>query len=125
MSRVEKVAQAIKREISNIIHDELKDPRIGFVTITGVDLTKDLRIAKIYYSVLGDVNEKDKTSAALKNAKGFMRRLLGQRLELRYAPEINFKEDRSIEYSLHIERELDKLKECHESKKSNRRDKQK
>lgn len=110
MGRVERVTQAIKRELSNIIHDELKDPRIGFVTLTRVELTKDLRIAKIYYSVLGSDKEKKNSSIALESAKGFMRRLIGERIDLRFIPELIFKEDRSIEYSIYIEQELEKLK---------------
>ena len=110
MSRVERVTQAIKRELSNIIHDELKDPRIGFVTLTRVELTRDLRIAKIYYSVLGSDKEKKNSSIALESAKGFMRRLIGERIDLRFVPELIFKEDKSIEYSIYIEQELEKLK---------------
>lgn len=123
MSRLEKVKQAIKKEISNIIHGELKDPRIGFVTVTRVELTKDLRFAKIYYSVLGSSVEKEKAGLAIENAKGFIRRLISQNIDLRFTPELIFKEDRSMEYSIRIQEELEKLKQTHEFKKSNRRNK--
>ena len=125
MSRVEKVAQALKREISNIIHDEIKDPRLGFITVIRVELTRDLRFAKVYYSILGSQKERDDTMAALESAKGFIRRLIGQRIELRFTPEIDFREDRSFEYSFRIEEELSKLKESDGPKRNNRGDKKK
>lgn len=109
--RQEKVSTALKREISNIIHEELKDQRIGFVTIMRVDLTKDLRSARVYFSVLGEEKQRIATQKALENAKGFMRRLIAQKLNLRFAPEIIFKLDKSCEYSIRIQQELDKIKE--------------
>jgi ribosome-binding factor A len=118
MGRVERVTQTIKRELSNIIHDELKDPRVGFVTLTRVEVTKDLRIAKVYYSVLGNDKEKKNSVIALESAKGFMRRLIGERIDLKFVPELIFKEDRSIEYSIFIEQELEKLKNQNEHKKN-------
>src|SRR3989338_1361274 len=107
MSRHQKVAQAIKEEVSIIVHDELKDPRIGFITITEVELTQDKRYAKIFYSVLGSDLEYKKTKEALDSALGFIRRLIAQRIRLRFAPEIVFKEDRSSEYSFKIQEVLD------------------
>ncbi len=123
MSRVEKVTQALKKEISNIIHEELKDPRVGFVTVTRLEMSRDLRWARIYYSVLGDSGEKENTKVALENASGFIRKQIGQRLKLRLVPEIVFKEDKSIEYSIHLQEEIDKLKKSYESKKGHRTDK--
>jgi len=70
MLRHERVEEAIKREVSLIIHDEIKDPRIGFVTITRVELSKDLRNAKIFYSVLGKEDDYEKTRLALDSALG-------------------------------------------------------
>ena len=125
MSRRDRVATALQREVSNIIHDELKDPRIGFITITRVDLTGDLRLAKIYYSVLGNADDKKNTNLVLKSANGFIRRGLAQRLNLRFAPEIVFKEDNSCEYSIQIEEILKELREGDGPKKSNRRTKKK
>lgn len=109
--RHQKVAAVLKREISNIVHDELKDSRLGFVTVMRVDLTDDLRYAKIYFSVLGKEKEQKDTKKALESAKPFIRYLIGRRLKLRFVPEIAFKLDRSIEYSIKIEQELDKIKE--------------
>jgi len=120
MSRHQKVAQAIKEEVSIIVHDELKDPRIGFITITEVELTQDKRYAKIFYSVLGSDLEYKKTKEALDSALGFIRRLIAQRIRLRFAPEIVFKEDRSSEYSFKIQEVLDEIKQLDEPKKSSR-----
>lgn len=110
MSRHERVEEAIKKEVSIIIHDKLKDPRVGFVTITKVDLSKDLRNAMIFYSVLGKEEEHKKTKLALDSALGYIRSLVAARLNMRFAPELMFKEDRSTEYSVKIEELLNKIK---------------
>lgn len=125
MLRHDKVTRAIKKEISNIIHDELKDPRLGFVTITRVEMTADLRYAKVFFSVLGKEEERKKTKAALDSALGYIRRLIAQRIRLRFAPEIMFREDRSIEYSIQIEKLLNELGVSDESEKGNRQHKKK
>lgn len=114
MARFEKVSEALKREIGSIIHDELKDPRLGFVTITGVEMTKDLRYAKVFFSVLGKDQEYKKTKEALDSALGFIRRLIAQRIRLRLTPEIIFQEDRSAEYSIKIQEVLDEIKGLNE-----------
>lgn len=120
MSRHDKVSEALKREIGNIIHDELKDPRLGFITVTRVELTQDLRYAKVFFSVLGKEEEYKKTKAALDSALGFIRRLIAQRIRLRFVPEISFKEDRSAEYSIRIQEALDEVKKLNEPEKSSR-----
>jgi len=125
MARFEKVAETLKKEISNIIHDELKDPRLGFVTITRVELTKDLRYAKVFFSVLGKEDEHERTKAALDSALGFIRRLIAQRVKLQFVPEIVFKEDRSGEYSTRIEEILQEIKKDNGPKKDNRLHKKK
>lgn len=125
MPRSDKVAQVIKREVSIIIHEELKDPRLGFVTITRVDLTPDLRFAKIFFSVLGSEEEYKKTKKALASALGFIRRLIAQRINLRFAPEIMFQEDRSAEYSVRIQELLDEIKQKDEPKQKRRLHKKK
>ncbi len=117
MSRQDKVQEAIKREVSGILQSELKDPRLGFVTITKVEMTRDLRYAKIYFSVLGDEKQHKKTRDALESALGFIRRLIAQRIRLRFAPEIMFREDRSTEYSVRIQEVLNKIKENDEPEK--------
>jgi len=94
--RPERLAEAIKKEVSELLREELKDPRIGFVTITSVEVSKDLRCANIYASVLGDSKDQKATIEALQKAQGFVRGELGRRIRLRYTPEITFKLDQSI-----------------------------
>lgn len=110
-SRSERVAQLIKKEISQIIHDELKDPRIGFITITGIELSPDCQHAKVYFSTLGNDADNEKALQGLQSATGFIKKLIGDRVTLRYIPEIVFKLDKTIGYSIHISEMLDKLKE--------------
>lgn len=114
--RAQKVAQLFKKEVSKIIHEELHDPRIGFITITHVEITDDLRFARIYYSILGSDNDRTEASKALKSSEGFIRRLIGQRIRLRFVPEIRFMLDSSAEYSIHIQKILDELKKNRDEK---------
>lgn len=125
MSRAERVAQALKKEVGSIIHDELKDPRIGFVTVTRVELTQDLQYAKIFFSVLGTEKEQLDSKQALESAVGFIKRQIGRRIKLRLVPEIRFIQDKSGEYSIHIQQELDKIKELNEPRKGRRTNKKK
>lgn len=94
--RPERLAEAIKKEISELLREELKDPRIGFVTITAVEVSKDLRYANIFASVFGEPSDQKATIEALQKAQGFIRGELGKRIRLRYTPEITFKLDLSI-----------------------------
>lgn len=107
--RTGRVSEQIKKEISLLIQTELKDPRIGFVTVTGVDLTNDLSQAKIYLSVLGDEEQKNNSLKALDKANGFLRSELGKRIKLRHVPELIFKIDESIEYGSRIEKLLTEI----------------
>jgi ribosome-binding factor A len=103
MKRTDRIAGEMKKEISDIIRTGIKDPRLPeLVSVTGVRVTNDLRYAKVYISVFG--NEEKKTDAinALKHAAGFVRRELGQRIKLRYTPELIFIPDDSIEQGIHI-----------------------
>lgn len=118
--RVQRVAEEIKKEIGRIIHDELNDPRIGFVTITKVDLSRDCRFAKVYFSLLGSKKQLRDTQVGLARSGGFIRKLLAQRVKLRYTPEIVFKLDEGIEYSIHISEVIEKLKEKDESNERNK-----
>lgn len=113
--RVSRVAESIKKEMSQILQQELKDPRIGFVTVTGVDLTNDLSQATVYLSVLGDDVQKASTLAALGRGSGFIRSELGRRIQLRHVPELIFKFDSSIEYGSRIEQLLDELNQGREN----------
>ena len=109
--RVEKVQELMKQEISDIIFNELKDPRIGFVTITSVACTEDLREAKIYVSVMGDEKKARDTLNGLNSSLGFVRREIGKRIRLRFTPEISFALDTSLNYSDHIQRLLNEIHE--------------
>src|SRR5689334_17229848 len=91
------VADAIQRHMSDLIQRELKDPRIGFATVTRVEVSHDLKYARIYISVLGSPEEQKATMQALERGKGFIRREIGQRLDLRSVPEIQFRLDTSAE----------------------------
>ncbi len=124
MSRVDKITHEIKKEISTIIHSELNDPRLGLVTITAVEMSPDLRVAKVSFSVLGKEEEYKKTKEALDSSRGFIRRLIAQRIRLRFAPEFIFKADKSIEYSVRVEKILNDMKEKDEHKKDNRTNKE-
>ena len=108
--RVQRVAEEIKQEIGKIIHDELKDPRIGFVTVTKVALSRDLRYASVYFSLLGTKKELRDTQVGLARSAGFIRKLLGRRIKLRYTPQVTFRLDESVEYSIRISEVLEKIK---------------
>lgn len=108
--RLSRISETIRQEISELIQKEVKDPRVGFITITGVKVTADLRFADIYFSVLGSDKSKKSTQIGLKNASGFLRKAIGQRLRMRFVPEIRFRFDRSIEYSTQIDTVLAKIK---------------
>ena len=101
-TRQEKVEELLKVEISDIIRRELKDPRIGFVTITDAEVSKDLRHAKVYISVMGDEKAKEESLSVLQHAAGFIRGEFGRRAFLRVIPEIEFKMDTSIEQGARI-----------------------
>ena len=109
--RIEKVQELMKQEISQIILQELKDPRIGFVTVTSVACTEDLREAKIYISVMGDEKKARDTLHGLESSLGFVRREIGKRIRLRFTPEISFALDTSLNYSDHIQRLLNEIHE--------------
>lgn len=81
---------------------ELKDPRIGFVTITKVGVSEDCRSAKVYFSMMGTPSERERSLEGLNSAKGYVRKELGRRIRLRYTPQISFLFDPSIEYAIHI-----------------------
>lgn len=101
--RVNRVAEQMKKELGDIIIQKVKDPRIGFVTVTDVEVTGDLQNATIFISVLGNDAEKEATLKGLSKAKGFIRTEIGRRIRLRKVPEIEFAFDSSIEYGNRIE----------------------
>jgi ribosome-binding factor A len=101
--RVSRMGEQVKKELSQLIQFELKDPRIGFTTVTAVEMSGDLQMAKVYVSVFGDAEQKKQSLLALEKAKGFLRSEVGKRIRMRHAPEIIFKFDESIAYGTHIE----------------------
>ena len=109
--RAERVSDQIKREVSEIIQKQVKDPLVGFITVTDAEVTDDLRSAKIFYSVLGDEKSKTNTKIALERARDFIQQEIGKRIRIRHLPIITFKYDNSIEYGARIE-EL--IKRTHE-----------
>lgn len=105
-----RVNQAIQKEVSNIIRNEVKDPRVGLLTsVTAAEVTTDLKSCKIYISVLGDEKEKDDTMLALRRAEGFIRRQLAANLNLRNTPELTFLADNSIEYGMNMSELIDSV----------------
>ncbi|MRG85355.1 30S ribosome-binding factor RbfA [Salinibacillus xinjiangensis] len=107
--RVNRIAEQMKKELGDIIGQKIKDPRVGFVTVTDVQVTGDLQQAKIYISVLGDEDQKKDTLIGLAKAKGFIRSEIGKRIRLRKTPEISFEFDETIEHGNRIEKILSDL----------------
>jgi ribosome-binding factor A len=107
--RTERLGEEIKEEIAQMIAGELKDPRIGFVTVTRVELAADLRNARVYVGILGTPEERKKSLEGLQAASGFLRRALGQSLRLRYTPELSFKYDEGLEHTDRVARLLDEI----------------
>jgi len=101
--RKQRVAHLIKAEVSEMILKELKDPRIGFVSVTSVEVSGDLRYATVFFTVLGEDKAVQSTVTALEHAKGYVRREIANRLRLRYAPEIRFKYDDVFQRAWHLE----------------------
>jgi len=101
--RAHRVGETIHKEVSALLVKGLKDPRIGFVTITGVEVTPDLHLARVYFTVIGDDESRKNTEKGLKHAVPFLRRELGKRLRMRYVPDLLFLYDTSIEYGTKIE----------------------
>ena len=101
--RANRVGEQMKKELGEIIGRKIKDPRIGFVTVTDVQVTGDLQQAIVYISVLGDEKQRENTLIGLAKARGFIRSEIGQRIRLRKTPEIVFEFDESIEYGNRIE----------------------
>ncbi len=101
--RSQRVGDLLKADISDILRTRIKDPRIGFITVTDVVMTPDLRMAKVYVSVLGDDNQRKNTLRGLESARTFIQNELGPRLSLRFMPELRFYIDTSLEYGARIE----------------------
>jgi len=105
--RLRRVADQIQRELSGLLRTELKDPRVGMVTLTGVEVSPDLAHAKVFFTVLGDPDALDQTLSGLKHAGGFLRSQLGARLKLRMIPELHFVHDASVERGIQLSQLID------------------
>jgi ribosome-binding factor A len=110
-SRPERVADQIRAEVSSMIARDLRDPGIGFITITRVQVSPDLQHARVYYTSLGDPAARKNTDRALERASPFMRRQIGQRLRLRRAPELEFSFDESIAHQDRVAQLLEELRD--------------
>ena len=100
--RTEQVGDEIQRVLGEIIQNEVKDPRVGFVTVTGVTMTPDLGRANVRLSIMGDEAERQETMRALVRARGFLRRRVGQEVTLRTVPDLVLHLDTSLDHALHI-----------------------
>ncbi len=100
--RADRVNSLLQRELGTLISEELRDPRIAFTTVTAVEITDDLRSARVFVSVLGDAEAAKKTMAGLEDAKTFLRHEIGERTDLRFVPELTFVPDHSAERAVRI-----------------------
>lgn len=114
--RIEKMQNLIKQELSNIVLNEINDPRVKLVTITEVNLTDDLSYAKVFVSFYGTQKEQDEAWIALNKAVGFMRSEIAKKIRFRVAPKLILKKDTSLEYSSHIQVILQKINKEDEEK---------
>ena len=108
--RAHRVGEQIQKEVSALLVKGLKDPRVGFVTITGVEVTPDLHLARIYYTVLGDEKMRRETAEGLCSSIPYLRRELGRSLRMRYTPDLLFEYDASLEYGNRIENLIKEIK---------------
>jgi ribosome-binding factor A len=105
--RTARLGEEIREEVARMIGSELKDPRIGFVTVTRVDLTADLRLARVHVGILGSETDRKRTLDALQQASGFVRREVGRRIRVRHTPEISFVYDQGLDATERVARLLE------------------
>ena len=109
-NRISRINDEIMKELSQIIRFEVKDPRINAMTsVIRVDTTTDLKYCKVFVSVLGNEEEKQNVMKGLKNAGGFIRHLVAERINLRFTPELQFKLDESTEYAIHMSQLMEQV----------------
>jgi|SoiMethySBSTD1v2_1073268.scaffolds.fasta_scaffold3500078_1 ribosome-binding factor A len=109
--RGERVAHRIQEIVARLLREEVRDPRIGFVTLTGVELSKDRHVAKVFVAAHGSEGERQRALGGLNNAAPFLRRAVGRELSLRFTPEIVFEEDAGFEHGFRVESILRELHE--------------
>ena len=105
--RLRRVADQIQRELSDILRNELKDPRVGMITLTGVEVSTDIAHAQVFFTTLADAESRAQTEAGLQRAAGFLRSALGRRLKLYNVPELHFHYDASIERGIELSKLID------------------
>jgi ribosome-binding factor A len=113
-TRQRRVQELLVQEVSEIIRREVKDPRVGFVTITDAEVTPDLRQARVFFTVLGDASGREETGKALNRAAGFVRSEFARRAQMRYVPEIRFEYDQGVERGLRISQLLEQIRKDEE-----------
>ena len=113
--RTERLNDQIRMEIADILMTKVKDPRVGFVTVTSVEVSPDLRYAKVFVSILTALAPSEKTMEGLTKAAPFIRGELGRRLHIRYIPELTFQLDRSAEETDRVLKLLDKIAKIHQN----------
>lgn len=107
VQRLRRVADQIQRELSEIVRSELKDPRVGMITLTGVEVSPDLAHAKVFFTSLADAAHREETVAGLKRAAGFLRSMLGARIKVHSTPELHFVYDESVETGIRLTHLID------------------
>ena len=107
--RVERIQEQVREEVSQMLQTEVRDPGVGLVTVTRAKVTADLSLARIYWTIIGDANERKKTQKALERASGFVRHLLAERLTLRRSPEVKFIFDESVAAQDRIEQIIQEI----------------
>jgi ribosome-binding factor A len=109
--RIERLNEQFKREVADILRFEVKDPRVGIVTVTEAQVAPDLSFARLYVSPMGDEDEKKEAFKGLAAASPYIRHELGKRLQIRQIPELRFEQDNALEYGMHIDRLLAEIKQ--------------
>ena len=107
-SRADRIGGLIQKILSDILKREIRDPRLKMTTITGVKVTRDLKLARIYFATPDSEQQKEAATTGFKSARGYIRRTLAHALDLKYMPDIEFRYDESLDYGAHID-ELIKL----------------
>jgi ribosome-binding factor A len=110
-ARADRVSDVLQKEVCELLFKEVKDPHLGFITITGVEVSRDLKLAKIFYTLLGSPEQADESSKALQRITPFIKKQLGRKLHMRSIPDISFRYDHSMEYGTKIDHILDSLRE--------------
>jgi len=113
--RAERIGDQIRAEVADLLVRKIKDPRIGFVTVTTVEVTDDLKQAKVFVSILGEAPQQKKTLQGLSRASGFIRTELGKRLRLKFLPQLSFHLDESAQKAAHVLQLLEEIKQTDDS----------